>query len=92
MAIKLENWSVVSPNPYSPPEFGLSFHGNAYGHPRFYDGDPITTSVIVGFEEGVFKTLSGSEYTLGTVDGEYLKQYPDAVERVFASASKLGNR
>jgi hypothetical protein len=91
MAIKLENWSIVTQNPYSPPEFGLSFHGNCYGHPRFDDGEPITTSPIVSFDNGVFGTLSGSKYELGTVSVDYLERYPDAVERVFESAKKLAH-
>jgi hypothetical protein len=34
--------------------------GNVYGHPKFKDGEPITTSVIVGFDcpNNIVETLN----------------------------------
>ena len=45
---KLENWSIgVIAHPYSAPETWVSsLHGNVYGHPKFQDGDEISTSQI----------------------------------------------
>lgn len=47
--IRLKNWSVfASNNDWYPPELLYYYlQGNAYGHQRFNDGDPITTSRIV---------------------------------------------
>lgn len=46
--IILENWF----------RYGTSLHGNVYGHPRFHDGDEVTTSEVVELLEdiGVAKT------------------------------------
>jgi hypothetical protein len=91
MTIKLEEWSVVRlENDYFSPEQNvLRFAGHAYNHPKFDDGHPVITTCIVGYKNGVFITRSGSQYELGVVDPDYEKVYPNALERVRESGSKL---
>lgn len=89
--IRLKNWSVFSNdnNGFRPPELTL-FHlqGNAYGHPRFNDGDPVNTSRIVQItDKGTHKeavTYSGSVYALykEDVDPQCEEQFPDYYERL----------
>ena len=89
--IKLKNWSVFASNNngFIPPEF-LCYHlqGKAYGHPRFNDGDPITTSRIVEInDKGDYKeakTKGGSVYCLypEDVDPEAENQFPNYYERL----------
>lgn len=89
--IRLKNWSVFASNnnEFLPPEL-LYFHlqGKAYGHPRFNDGDHITTSRIVEINDKgdhkEAKTRSGSVYCLypEDVDPEAEKQFPDYYERL----------
>ena len=48
--MKLKNWSVTSDvdERYVAPEMmHYQLQGNVYGHPRFNDGDPVTTSRII---------------------------------------------
>jgi hypothetical protein len=84
----LNNWSMVGdPNPYLAPEC-RSYHLQGYvsNHPNFEDGHGITTSRIVSMkDENIIITKSGSEYTLGTVDPEYERLYPNAQERLINS-------
>lgn len=89
--IKLENWAVVQfEESYSAPELcSLHFKGFAYGHPKYEDGYPIVTTRIVSYKDGIFTTYSGSQYELGTVDPDYEKVYPNALDRVFESAKNL---
>jgi hypothetical protein len=86
----LENWAIVSipSDPYQPPELWPRYlQGNVFGHHRFEDGTPITTSKImsVSVEDKTITTYSGSVYTLGAVDPEYEKVHPNAAERVWQS-------
>lgn len=80
--IRLERWSTTTypgSSPYDPPECTLSFHGLAYGHPRFAEGQEITTSPIrLVVTQGLFGTVvrtgSGSEYTLGEPDPAFVRK------------------
>jgi hypothetical protein len=89
---RLENWCVtpLEMSPYTPPECQAhGLHGTVYGHPRFFDGDEITTTECASLRtEGdnvIVITRSGSEYLLGQVDPGYEKAYPNARERVIKS-------
>ena len=90
----LENWSVCSAgDEYTPPELmSPRLQGNVYGHPNFnrhYDGKHIVTSTPIGQRNSKVITRSGTEYTLGKVDPEFEKQYPNSRERVFNSLPKV---
>lgn len=87
MAIRLENWSVVSfGNGYNAPEqLTVHFKGNAYGHPNFKDDEPIVTTRITSCKDNIFKSFSGRSYVLGEVDPDFEKLYPNALERVLNS-------
>lgn len=90
--IRLENWCVTSRtiDPYKAPEQGAKcLGGNAYGHPRFEDGHPVTTSPIIKVDPDTRQvtTKSGSVYVLGSIDPRYLEEYPDAENRFFAESN-----
>ena len=82
----LENWSVVvSPdnNPYTPPELQKQcLHGEVYGHPRFGNGEAVTTSVITNIKNGCVHTHSGSVYCLGDPSQQYEARYWGAKRRL----------
>lgn len=92
---RLENWKIGGdPNnsPYTAPEartFVLA--GVVYGHPRFTDGETITTSAIksmnADYTEAV--TYSGSVYVLGKPDADYVRW---CVEHKAPSAAALASR
>jgi hypothetical protein len=94
----LNNWSVTpldTFDPYQAPEtVRKGLHGNVIDHPRFCDGEEITTSEIVRLEhdldsdEVVITTRSGTAYTLGTVSEDYSKHYPNARQRLIDAAKK----
>tara|TARA_R100001244_G_scaffold97646_2_gene73059 strand:- start:1199 stop:1513 length:315 start_codon:yes stop_codon:yes gene_type:complete len=73
----LENWSVgINNNGYQPPELNYSFLvGRVYNHSVKEDGKVIETSWIskINRETETVKTYSGSEYTLGTPDPEWVE-------------------
>lgn len=72
----------------APELFTYHLQGNAYGHPRFEDGDPVNTSRIVEVNDrGDYKevtTRSGSVYALykEDVDPECEREYPNYYERL----------
>lgn len=84
----LKNWSVVTRDPFQAPELSQCLQGAVYGHPRFEDGSPITTSRIMKIvDEGEYKavtTRSGSVYRLykEDVDSEAERQFPGYYERL----------
>ena len=88
---RLENWCLVSINsPYDAPEtIDLVLQGEVFNHPRFADGTQVHLSRIVGFKNEVIKTYSGSEYTLGNVNEEYEKKFPNAKARLFETLSEV---
>ena len=89
--MKLKNYSVTSDvdGRFIAPEL-MHYHlqGNVYGHPRFDDGDPVTTSRIIEInDKGDYKeaiTRSGSVYELHRedVDMEAEKHFPNYYERL----------
>lgn len=91
MAIRLKNWSVFQrePSGFQPPEMGVfCLQGNAYGHTRFNDGDPVNTSRIIRVEDkGEYKevtTRSGSIYHCykEDVNLDAEKEFPNYYERL----------
>lgn len=86
----LENWALVShDSPYTAPELRvLRLIGQVSGHPRFHDGDVITTSrIVVGDANGI--ETRNTVYTLGEPAAEYEKQFPGARERLFKTLSDV---
>lgn len=88
--MKLKNWSVTSNNNgfMAPEMMKFYLQGNVYGHPRFNDGDPVTTSRIIEInDKGDYKeciTRSGSVYELykEDVDSSAEKEYPNYYDRL----------
>ena len=89
--MKLKNWSItsdVNPNFVAPEMMHFHLQGNVYGHPRFNDGDPVTTSRIIEInDKGDYKeciTRSGSVYELHKedVDPNAEKEYPNYYDRL----------
>ncbi len=52
--------------------------GKVYGSEKFYEGEPIFTSFIVGKEEDRIKTSSGSIFELGDPSRKYSVKNPNA--------------
>lgn len=85
--MRLENWAITftQQDPFKAPEQAATqLTGEVYGHPRFDDGTFVVTSKIVGTQDEIVKTYSGSEYELGVVHPEYELRFPDARTRMFA--------
>lgn len=73
--IRLENWSVIvrAKDSYQAPElWSTTLYGNAYGHPKFNDGDIVSTSSIMEVNGRIIKTYN-SVYELGKVSEDYVK-------------------
>lgn len=89
--MRIENWAVVEPNPkqYEAPEArSLSLQGEVFGHPRFHDGEQVTTSSIIGKNKrGKVVTMSGSEYELGISNPTYENMHPNARNRILKNLS-----
>lgn len=84
--MRLENWSVVAdPNPYLPPEVRQPvLHGKIYGSSTWDDGSGIVTSPILGVDQESAEVQTAHNlYSLGKVDPEWERLYPDAVRRFF---------
>lgn len=79
--IRLENWSRVGYD---------QLHGQAYDHPRFEQGEWVTTTQLVGYNptEDWFQTKSGSQYKLGRPHAQYEEMFLNPAERLKASAVK----
>lgn len=91
MAVRIKNWSIFQrePSGFQAPELGaFCLQGNAYGHPRFNDGDPVNTARIVSVEDKAqykeVTTRSGSVYHCykEDVNPEAEKQFPNYYERL----------
>lgn len=86
--MRLKNWSITSDcsSCIMPAHFNLQ--GYVYDHPRFNDGDPVTTSRIIEInDKGDHKeaiTWSGSVYELYKEDVDEMaeRQYPNYYERL----------
>jgi hypothetical protein len=70
---RIDNWSTTCNfDPYTAPECqAVLLQGNITGHPRFADGEHITTSAIVGIEKREILTRSGTIYKLGRIDRRF---------------------
>ena len=68
---RLENWSVGTKDPYTPPEYAR-VSGTVYGHPRFQDGEFITLSTVIEVNGIVIRTKN-TTYLLGEPDAEYVR-------------------
>lgn len=84
--IRIENWGIVSKHPFVilPAITGL-----VYGHPKFDDGEDITTSILAGRDGEVVITQSGSRYVLGEVHPEFAKVAPDAKEQLLKALPEI---
>ena len=85
---RLENWAVVShSDPYTPPEHRKQYlHGMVTGYPGKPEPHIITTSRIVAVDaELELAQCKSRVYSLGAVDPEWEKLFPDAAARFFAS-------
>ena len=54
--VTIKNWRVVAgpSTPYTAPEcIGRHLQGEVYDHPRFTDGDRVTSSELQSMEDGV---------------------------------------
>lgn len=78
----LEKWALVSrPQGYEAPENNIRLNGIVTGHPRFTDGECITTTRIIKVEGFRVHTKSGSIYTIGQPHQDYEVQFPNARTR-----------
>lgn len=87
--IIMKNWSVCTKGkPYMAPEIWTNYlYGNVYGHPRFKDGDLVSTSSIVDVKDGEgYKIVStrNTDYILyeSDVSSDYESKYPNAYSRL----------
>ena len=72
--VRLENWSVVTRNPYMAPEVSRPhLAGIAHGHRRRPEPHSVVTSRIVEVSGRIITTWSGTKYRLGKIDPEYRK-------------------
>lgn len=73
--MKLNNWKLVEDqDPYQPPELRRKrLSGEVFGHPRHDDGSRVVTSEVESIDGRVVRTFSGSEYTLGDPDPDYVE-------------------
>ncbi len=69
---RLDDWSVVSADPYSPPEAGVFLHGRVSGHKRHEDGKYIRTSLVTYANGKYVVTYSGTTYLLGEPAADYV--------------------
>lgn len=86
--MRLENWFIIHrSSPYTAPELcEACLCGNVYDDLRREDGHHIITNSIIGKTiDNEIVTKSGSRYTLGEVSIDYVKNYPDAFNRLLDS-------
>lgn len=87
----IENWCVTyqDNNPYLAPELRKQCLGgratNVEDLDDLYTENIITSSIVGKTKEGHVVTKSGSVYTLGTINPEYEKLYPNAKNRLLDS-------
>lgn len=72
--IRIERWACKSVDPFRAPEVGYNMRlcGDVYGHPRYPDGDRVSTGAVVRVDGHTVETSSGSIYVLGEADPRYL--------------------
>jgi hypothetical protein len=78
--VRIENWGVIfrtSVDVHLPPECRpLSLSGNVFGHARYPDGEPITTSVLRSSTGRIVRTKN-TDYVLGVPNPEYVQFLKD---------------
>jgi hypothetical protein len=77
--VRIEQWAVifVSGDEYTPPELReRALLGAVYGHPRFDEGEAVTTSSLIGGsvhgEHGHVVDTETRQYLLGEPSKAYL--------------------
>lgn len=72
---QLKDWMFVyyAEGKLLDPTSGQQLFGKVYGHPRFDDGDKVTTSRIMEVNGKIVKTKSGSEYELKEPSESFLE-------------------
>lgn len=72
----LDNWSVISMNPYSPPENSpMCLLGRVYNHKNFTDGKRIQTSIVLDIktEKGItLVETANTIYKVGEPSPKYV--------------------
>lgn len=90
--VRIENWSVAfgRGDKYLPPELEpVCLHGKVFGHPRFTDGEEITTSPIVGYDkEAGIVVCKSRQYRLGAINPDYEAKFPNAREKFIKTWSR----
>lgn len=69
---KLDKWELF------PWEDGARLTGIVTGHTRFHDGEQIHTSRLVGCEDSLVLTRTGSLVELGDAHPNYEAEFPNA--------------
>lgn len=85
---QISDWAVVfrPEERYDAPELRRQYlNGAVRNHPVQADGKWVTTSAIVGKQDGMVLTESGTLYQLGGVRADYEKQFPNAAERLLGT-------
>jgi hypothetical protein len=84
---RIEEWAIVGDaNPYQAPELReLRITGLVYGHPRFNDGQVVTTSPVRASAGHTVETHN-TTYNLGRMSEEYKKWCSSMGIEVDASA------
>jgi hypothetical protein len=87
--VVIKNWSVCAKGTeWMAPELWSSYlTGNVYGHSRFNDGNPVSTSSIVNIKNGdgcKIVSTKNTDYVLyeSDVSPDYEAQYPNAYSRL----------
>jgi hypothetical protein len=86
-SVKIDDWALCIDNsdPFRAPELRCFYlYGVIYGHPRFEDGERVSTSAIqsVNKKDGTVTTYSGNVYILGEPSAQYESEYPNAKQRL----------
>lgn len=85
--LRLENWAYVYTNQYYPKSVQQPrFTGQVYNHPHHVDGTIVTTSPMIAFKDGIFKSRSGNLYELGQPKSDYEAMFPNALQRMLDRA------
>jgi len=69
---RIEDWAIVGEaNPYQAPELReMRITGKVYNHPRFDDGEVVTTSPVLASAGNTVETQN-TTYDLGTMSEKY---------------------
>ena len=74
--VHLDDWAIVGEaNPYQAPECRvMQLTGKVYNHPRFSDGEVVTTSRVVS-SSGTTVETHKKTYDLGRIAEEYKERW-----------------